>query len=388
MIKEHPFTAIILEILTNNFGQDANNVFELSPILQYLNYKTRSANRGSKARSSFANLYAIYVLVEDYLEKGFLESGIYAQYDGAEFTPLLKRMRRLPFGSKLQNHALNNRVNDEFHKFFPLESRKPILRKVDIQRYWINESLLKLNISGSEINIAKAILDIIDRYVKTKINSFDQFIQDCERLKKLSTESESSIIQFIHELMAPERDARIFEIVSYAVLKEYYSEHIIFIGSTRDNIKEEFLKLYKTGRTNANDGGIDFVMKPLGRFFQVTETLDVKKYLLDIDKIQRYPISFVIKTLLPEEEILNRLKEGVIQQYSLQAVVDDFMAAIEEIINIPSLINKFDEIVTKGRFRQVLEEIIIWSKLEFNYVSEQDNPPGDVVDEDEDQIED
>ncbi len=62
MIKKHPFTAIILEILTKHFGQDAKNVLELSPLLQYLNYKTRSANRGSKARSSFANLYAIYVL--------------------------------------------------------------------------------------------------------------------------------------------------------------------------------------------------------------------------------------------------------------------------------------------------------------------------------------
>ncbi len=27
------------------------------------------------------------------------------------------------------------------------------------------------------------------------------------------------------------------------------------------------LQLYKTGRTNANDGGIDFVMRPIGRFF-------------------------------------------------------------------------------------------------------------------------
>jgi len=46
-------------------------------------------------------------------------------------------------------------------------------------------------------------------------------------------------------------------------------------------VKEDFLILYKTGRTNANDVGIDFVMKPLGRFFQVTETLDVRKYFLD-----------------------------------------------------------------------------------------------------------
>jgi len=79
-------------------------------------------------------------------------------------------------------------------------------------------------------------------------------------------------------LIAPEKDARIFEIVSYAVLKQYYAEKTIFIGWERNDIREEILRLYKTGRTNANDGGIDFVMRPLGRFFQVTETLDVKKY--------------------------------------------------------------------------------------------------------------
>lgn len=43
--------------------------------------------------------------------------------------------------------------------------------------------------------------------------------------------------------------------------------------------------MYKTGRTNANDGGIDFVMRPVGRFFQVTEVNNYDKYLLDIDKV-------------------------------------------------------------------------------------------------------
>lgn len=41
-----------------------------------------------------------------------------------------------------------------------------------------------------------------------------------------------------------------------------------------DGIKLKIENSTKTGRTNANDGGIDFVTKPLGRFFQVTETLD------------------------------------------------------------------------------------------------------------------
>ena len=49
----------------------------------------------------------------------------------------------------------------------------------------------------------------------------------------------------------------------YAILKNYYKNEKIYIGKTLDSIKEQYLELYKTGRTNANDGGIDFVMRPL-----------------------------------------------------------------------------------------------------------------------------
>ena len=75
-----------------------------------------------------------------------------------------------------------------------------------------------------------------------------------------------------------------------------------------DDIREEELVLYKTGRTNANDGGIDFVMKPLGRFFQVTESVDVKKYFLDIDKVQRFPLTFVIKSNDSPEMLRKRIE--------------------------------------------------------------------------------
>ena len=132
-------------------------------------------------------------------------------------------------------------------------------------------------------------------------------------------------------MIAPERDARLFEIVSYAILKAHFATEIIFIGRTFDSIEEQALKLFKTGRTNANDGGIDFVMTPLGRFFQVTETLDVKKYFLDIDKIERYPISFVVKTIIEVKEIQEILKKGAIEQYGVQEVVKRYMDSIEEI---------------------------------------------------------
>lgn len=60
---EHEFTETIRHILHNHFGHDGDEILERSDLIQYLNYKTRSASRGSKARGSFANIYAIYVLV-------------------------------------------------------------------------------------------------------------------------------------------------------------------------------------------------------------------------------------------------------------------------------------------------------------------------------------
>ena len=68
---ENIFTANIKTILQKHFGKSADDVFEKSQLIQYINEKTRSANKGSKARSSFANLYAIYVIIEDYIAKGY-----------------------------------------------------------------------------------------------------------------------------------------------------------------------------------------------------------------------------------------------------------------------------------------------------------------------------
>ena len=70
---EHEFTQQIQAVLRSDFGEVSEDIFERSEILQYLNIKTISATRGSKARSSFANLYALYALIEDYLNRGFDE---------------------------------------------------------------------------------------------------------------------------------------------------------------------------------------------------------------------------------------------------------------------------------------------------------------------------
>ena len=364
---EHEFTKRIKTVLTEEFGQGAQDIFDKSPLIQYLNLKTRSATRGSKARGSFANLYAVYVLVEDYLKRGFVESGNYLNYEGTQFTNLLSRMRQLPFGEKLQNHALNHRMNQEFKRHFSNIDYIPIVRDTNTKRYWINENLLMVNVSGHSYNIASVVIKIIESYIEVKTAAFELFIEKCEQLKLIAKEDPNEIESFVLGLLDPNVDARLFEIVSYSILKFFYHEQIFYFGSSIQDLQANNLKLYKTGRTNANDGGIDFVMRPLGRFFQVTETLDVKKYFLDIDKIERYPISFVVKSEDSIETIHQKLKTGAEQQYAITTIVTKYMNCIEEIINIPTLRKRFATAKAEGHLKGVLDEIILQSKVEFNY---------------------
>lgn len=189
----------------------------------------------------------------------------------------------------------------------------------------------------------------------------------CAHLKSINEESTESVETFIVSLLGPNADARIFEIVSYAILKYYYRNQTVYFGFDIESVEEENLKLYKTGRTNANDGGIDFVMRPLGRFFQVTETLDVRKYFLDIDKIERYPLSFVIKSDESISVLRQKLQAAAEKQYLVTAIVRKYMDCVEEIINIPVLKNRFNEAVREGHLQDILDEVIKQSKVEFNY---------------------
>ncbi len=376
-MQEHGFTENIKEILKSCFKNNADYIFQNSTLIQYLNIKTKSANRGAKSRSSFGSLYAIYVLVEDYINKGYLIKGDYSLYEGAIFSDLLKGMRELPFGNKLQNHALNHRMNSEYRKYFPNSEYTPILREQETHRYWINENLLKIRSNdGKENNIAKSIISIIDEYIKMKRSNFEKFLLFSYNIEN---KSEKEIHDYIYSLIAPNIDARIFEIVSYSILKYYYYDTIIYWGYDKEELNEQSLLLYKTGRTNANDGGIDFVMKPLGRFYQVTETLDIKKYMLDIDKIQRYPITFVIKFDKSVEEIYETLRNQAKKQYGVQKIVERYMNSIEEVINIARLKECFEESLRKGHIKNIVAEIVTQSKVEFNY--DEDDDISEIIEE-------
>lgn len=363
---EHEFTARILAILERTFGGAASEILERNLLLQYINLKTRSAGRGSKSRASFASLYAIYVVVEDYVKGGFDRRDDYSGYEGARFSQLFTRQRELPFGSKLQNHALNSRLNEEFRKYFPAQPHVPILRDVTTNRYWFNERLLVLTLGPHAINLARVVLEVIEAYVEAKQESFARFISDCERIASIQQTSPNDASDFVTNLLRPTVDARIFEIVSYAILRAYYAEQVIYWGWTPDQLETEALILYKTGRTNANDGGIDFVMRPLGRFFQVTETIDVKKYFLDIDKVQRYPITFVVKSEDSVEAILDHLRRQARSLYAVDAIVQRYFESVEEIVNIPRLSAILADVIASGRLVIVTDEIVVQSRVEFN----------------------
>lgn len=370
-IVRHEFTERILSILELHFPRHSEALLKNSELLQYLNIKTKAANRGSKARAGFANHYAIYVLIEDYLSHEFHEKGGYEDYEGAQFSNLFSRQRELPFGSKLQNHALNHRLNQEFRKYFPTTEHLPIIRDTKTNRYWINENLLKTSSNNVDINISVAVKEIIDAYVEARQRAFSDFMTYCQEMIDIQDQEPKRAVEFIRGLLRPNVDARVYEIVSYAILKEFYAGQQIYWGWSPDELNAEYLVLYKTGRTNANDGGIDFVMKPLGRFFQVTETIDAGKYFLDIDKVQRYPVTFVIKTEQNVEQVLKKVEEQAISRYHIKAIVQRYMECVEEVINIPQLMKRFDQVLKSGRGKEVIEEIVLQSRVEFNVEAEE-----------------
>ena len=369
-IAKHEFTNTIIDILDSHFDNNGFLILKASELLQYLNIKTKAANRGSKSRASFGNHYAIFVLVEDYLNKGFIESGKYSEYSGAIFSDLLRRQRELPFGSKLQNHAFNHRLNNEFRKYFPSSEHLPIIRDVVNNYYWINEHLLLVDTEQDTYNISRAVLDIINAYIKARKSAFSNFMNYCLEISNVQAKSPEKAVSFIRGLIQPNVDARIFEIASFSILKYYYCDQRIFWGWNPDDLNEESLTLYKTGRTNANDGGIDFIMKPLGRIFQVTETIDVGKYFLDIDKVQRYPITFVVKSTNKPDEILDMLKKQAKSRYGIEAIIKKYIAAVEEIINIQRLLEIVDIVLESGHGANVLNEIVLQSRVEFNVETE------------------
>ena len=97
------------------------------------------------------------------------------------------------------------------------------------------------------------------------------------------------------------------------------------------------------------------------------DCLDFKKYFLDIEKLQKYPLTFVIKSEDSIEVLLKRIEEDALKFYSAKAVVDKYMSYMEELINIPVLKERFGQAIKAGYLDSILTEVINQSKVEFNF---------------------
>lgn len=220
----------------------------------------------------------------------------------------------------------------------------------------------------NEHDISKAACHIIEGYVELLIAKDHELISILEKLKTLTDYAQKKAT--INALLTEDAEARVFEIISYAILKNHYKNIKVYFGYTRETIAEVELELYKTGRTNANDGGIDFVMRPVGRFFQVTEVNNYDKYLLDIDKVMHFPISFVIKTTQQKSDVLKDLEQYITLRSSGMTVLERrYKEAIEDIITINEL-QEWTRELEGADIDGIIRDIDIYYRLEMNMDAE------------------
>jgi hypothetical protein len=295
-------------------------------LVRYLERKTKAASRGAKARRSLGNVYALLVIAEDFVD---------GKADGSRFTDLLARMRGLPFGSKLQNHPLDNRLNDEFRRQMGVDGKLlPVqATEVDGQKARRISPDLLAHDGVPPAEAAAFIVDVVREYVRLITEKQTSYLDEVEALG-----DSDELGDFLAGAFEPNSDARLFEIVSYVLLAEHFRGRSVWVGETRETVFQEPLRLFRSGRTNANDGGIDFVLKPLGRFFQVTETLDFGKFFLDFEKVNRFAISFVVKVEGTADAARRTIRSDALRsgRYT-EPQVDLYMGLFEEVYTLPDL---------------------------------------------------
>lgn len=324
------------------------NINQNSVVYRYIEKKTRASGRDSKARRSLGNLYALYVLCQAY-NKG--------AKDGASFSVLMQKMKELPFGSKLQNHPLDNRLNDEVRRSFQVQdSMLPVQNATEGTAKRRKISIDFLSEYGMDPgSVSTFVTKAIDLYINEITEKQNEFLFNIE-----NADGKDSILEFVENSFSPNADARLFEVVSFSVLKIYFSKRNVVI-----NGKEEFFQLFKTGRTNANDGGIDFVLRPVGRFFQVTEVLDFKKYFLDFDKTNKFPMSFVVKTDLDPEGAMRLIKINA-EKAMGEELAQRYFGLFEEVFTLPTLRSIVEMISDSLKDLEELKRVIIENfKLEY-----------------------
>ena len=354
----------IKNIIEKEYGDNYQDLYNQSLLIQFLDKKMGAVHGDSKKRRNLASIYAIYSILFFYKNEFFNNRNKYRDFDGYDYMKLFNHYRSLYGGSKLQNHALNSRVNGEFKNKF--RDVKNDLIIVNNGKYLLHIDYLYVK----KNDISKICCKIIEKYIELLVEKDHALLKVLDKMQKLVNYDEK--IKQINSLLMENAEARIFEIISYAVLKNHYRNIKVYFGFSRKSIREEQLTLFKTGRTNANDGGIDFVMRPIGRFFQVTEVDNYDKYLLDIDKVMHFPITFVVKTTKKKENVQKNLDKFINDRANGMKVIEKrYKNAIEEIITINEL-KEWTSSLNNDDVDEIIRDIDMYYRLEMNIDCEEE----------------
>ena len=106
---------------------------------------------------------------------------------------------------------------------------------------------------------------------------------------------------------------------------------------------------------------------PWDVFFQVTDSAgNYNKYLLDIDKVVRFPVTFAVKTEKSKEDVEMKLNKYIDKKSGGMKVIQErYKNAIEEIITINEL-KEWLSHLDSASINDVLEDIVRYYKLELN----------------------
>jgi len=338
------FEKIIQETIKEHFEDD----IELCKTISECHFidKIIRPRTTSKTIGYFEAINTLYVLLDDYIN--VKNSG------GISSKEITKKVKLRPFSKLAQNQSLTRRLyNKENPNLSPIVSKTKGI-------YKINESLMAVVIDNKSYDIAKLCKDIINKYINYKQSTLQELIQECN---KHLNKSNKEAFDFLLDLLT-NADAQKFEIISYCILKHYYIDKTcnIEIDGQKQSSK---LHLHKMGRTNANDGGIDFLLKPIGTIFQVTKIESFNKLFQDIKKFNNLPITFVIQTNKDETSLKECIQQEALKNNYSKKEVENNLSLIEKIINTKELETYLKTIIYKGSKNEILKSII--NQIEYEY---------------------
>ena len=250
----------IKKILKETFPNEYQTVYDESLLLQYLDKKMRAVHGDSKTRRSLASIYAIYSILHFYQDDFFNQPDKYREFDGYDYMRLFTFYRSLYGGSKLQNLALNSRVNGEFRNKFPNSTNDLIV--VNNGKYMLHIDYLYIK----EIDISKMCCKVIEKYVELLMTKDHALLNTLQTMQQLTDYSEKK--EKINALLTEDAEARIFEIISYAILKNHYSNIKCILDTVLKLLRKKNYNYLKQGEQTQMMGALILLCALLVVFFK------------------------------------------------------------------------------------------------------------------------